>query len=404
MVYFMSAKDYKARVIVELDKMRDRLVEMAEAIHSYNEVGYKEYETSKLLITELKRHGFEVTPNVAEMSTAFKAVYRGKEGGIKVAFLSEMDALPGLGHGCGHNIIGVASVGAGIALSKVISELNGNVMVFGTPAEEAAVDLAGGKVRMLGVIKEADVAMLVHPSDRNLVTTKNVCREALKFEFRGKAAHAGSSPHLGINALDAAMNMFNLVNSLRQHLKSDVRIHGVIVNGGSSPNVVPDYAVVKMYVRAIEKNYLDETIEKVKNCARGAALGTGTTVEISSYAMRYLNIVCNPTLSELFRMNWESLGLVVDEPPERNYGSTDMGNVSQELPSIHPYVAIAPKGTPGHSVALREAAKSKTGYDGLIFAAKGLAMTAVDLFTQPLQVRKMREDFAEFKRGKSIDY
>lgn len=400
----MSTEVLKARVVAEIDKMRDRLIEMSETIHSYAETGYKEYETAKLLMTELKRHNFEVTPCVAGIPTAFKAIYQGKKDSVKVAFLAEMDALPSLGHGCGHNIIGTASVGAGIAVSKIISETAGTVMVFGTPAEEAAVDLAGGKVRILDEIKEADAAMLVHPSDRNLVKFKNVCREALKFEFRGKAAHAGSSPHMGINALDAAVNTFNLVNALRQHVKSDVRIHGVIVNGGSSPNIVPDYAVVKMYVRAIEMIYLEETVEKVKNCACGAALGTGTTVEISTYAMRYLNMVCNPTLSELFRRNWESLGLVVDEPPERNYGSTDMGNVSQELPASHPYVAIAPKGTPGHSVALREAAKSKAGNEGLIYAAKGLAMTAVDLFTQPRQVEKMRQDFMEFKQGKFTDY
>lgn len=303
----MSTKSIKAKVVAEIDNMRDRLQVMSETIHSYAETGYKEYATSKLLMDELKRHNFEVTPCIAGIPTAFKAIYQGKKDGIKVSFLAEMDALPSLGHCCGHNIIGTASIGAGIAASKVISETSGTVMVFGTPAEEAAVDLAGGKVRMLNEIKEADAAMLVHPSDQNLVRFKNVCREALKFEFRGKAAHAGSAPHLGVNALDAAVNTFNLVNALRQHLKSDIRVHGIIVNGGSSPNIVPDYTEVKMYVRAIEKTSLEETVEKVKNCARGAALGTGVTVDISTYAMRYLNMVCNPTLSELFQRNWESL-------------------------------------------------------------------------------------------------
>lgn len=400
----MSAEGVKARVVTEIDSMRSRLIELSEAIHSYAEIGYQEHKTSSLLVEELKKNNFDVVQNVAGIPTAFRAVYPGKSGGVKVAFLAEMDALPGLGHGCGHNIIGTASMGAGIAVSKVMPELSGAVMVFGTPAEEAAVDLAGGKVRMLDEIREADAAMLVHPGDRNVVRSRNVCREALKFEFHGKSAHAGSSPDMGVNALDGTVNMFNLVNALRQHVKSNVRIHGIVAHGGNSPNVVPDYASVKMYVRAVEKAYLEEVVEKVKNCARGAALGTGTTVDISTYAMRYLNMVCNPTLSELFRRNWEALGLAVDEPPERSYGSTDMGNVSQEVPTVSASVAIAPRGTPGHSVAFREAAKSEMGNDGLIYAAKGLAMTAVDLFTQPDQVERMRRDFLDFKQGKFTDY
>jgi amidohydrolase len=285
-----------------------------------------------------------------------------------------------------------------------MGRVNGTLLVFGTPAEESVVDNACGKPRMLDEIKLADAAMLVHPGPKNTVKTLNVCREALLFRFHGKSAHAGAAPHLGVNALDAAIAMFNMINALRQHVRMDVRIHGIITRGGDSPNVIPEYAEVRLYVRAKDLSYLEETVERVKNCALGAALGTGARVEVSTYASRDLNMVSNPTLADLFMKNWESLGVVVEDVKERSYGSSDMGNVSQVIPAIHPTVAIAPEGTPGHSVAFMEAARSEKGHEGLIIAAKGLAMTAVDLFTRPEVVERMKKDFEDFKSGRWVDY
>jgi amidohydrolase len=400
----LESESLKDGIKTEIDLMRKRLIEMAETIHANPEIGYQEYQTSQIYTEELRKKDFTLINGVSRLPTAFKASYKGRKGGPTIAFLAELDALPGLGHACGHNIIGTASVGAAIAISKFLPTISGTIMVFGTPAEEAAVDNAGGKVRMLEEIKKADAAMLVHPSSRNMVRTRNVCREALKIEFHGKAAHAGALPHLGVNALDAAVNTFNLINAMRQHVTNDVRIHGIISHGGDAPNIVPAYTAIKMYVRAIRKDYLAEVVEKVKNCARGAAHGTGATVEVNSYAARYLNMVSNPTLATLFQKNWEQLGLTIEEPPERSYGSTDMGNVSQELPAIHPYIAIAPQGTPGHSEAFRDASRSKKAHESLIYATKGLAMTAVDLFTKPDQVKRMTMDFEDFKTGKFTDY
>jgi amidohydrolase len=400
----LESESLKERVIGEIDGMRERLIEMAATVHANPEIGYQEYQTAQLYTDALEKAGFTLITGVAGLPTAFKASCQGRQGGPTVAFLAELDALPGVGHACGHNIIGTASVGAAMALRTFMPTIPGTIVVFGTPAEEAAVDDAGGKVRMLAEIKEADAAMLVHPSTTNTVRARNVCREALKIEFHGKAAHAGAVPHLGVNALDAAVNAFNLINALRQHVTSDVRIHGIISHGGDSPNVVPAYAAIKLYVRAPRREALAAAVERVTNCARGAALGTGTTVEVHSYAARYLNMVSNPTLAHLFQQNWEQLGLTIEEPPERSYGSTDMGNVSQELPALHPYIAIAPAGTPGHSDAFREAARSMKAQEGLISAAKGLAMTAVDLFTRPDQVKQMQRDFEAFKTGSFIDY
>ena len=179
----------------------------------------------------------------------------------------------------------------------------------------------------------------------------------------------------------------------------DVRIHGIITRGGDSPNIVPEYAEIRLYVRAKDPDYLEETVERVKNCARGAALGTGTRVEIGTYATRDYNMVSNQTLVELFTKNWEKLGVKVEDVAERSYGSSDMGNVSQVIPSIQPTIAIASKGTPEHSIAFREASASEAGHEGLILAAKGLAMTAIDLLISPETVREMKRDFEAYKRG-----
>ncbi len=394
----------KSRVILELDAMQKRLVTLSDTIHKNPEIGFQEVQTSQFLTSELQQHGFEITPGIAGLQSAFKAELSGRSQGIKVAFLAEMDALPGLGHACGHNLIATASVGAAIALSTVLPKMEGTIVVFGTPAEEAAVDNAGGKVRLLHELRKMDAAMLVHPSSQTRVVLPNICREALKIEFEGKAAHAGSSPHLGVNALDAVVNTFNLVNALRQHVKSDVRIHAIITHGGDSPNIVPSYAAMKIYVRASRLQYLEEVVEKVKCCAQGAAIGTGTRVEIEQYAARYLNMVSNPTLAQLFRNNWKALGIEMSTGSQRSYGSTDMGNVSQVIPALHPYIAITSPEIAGHSTAFRKAAGSSAGHQGLLAAAKGLAMTAVDLFTTPRHVQQMKRDFDAFLQGKLIEY
>jgi len=400
----MSSEALKLKVAAEIDRMRPRLIEISDTIHANPEIGYQEFKTSKLHCDELERAGFKITRGVSGMPTAFKAVFEGRPGGPKVALLAELDALPSLGHACGHNIIGTASVGAGIAVSRIMDEVAGTVIVFGTPAEESVVEGACGKPRMLDEIRVADAAMLVHPGSENTVKLLNVGREALYFRFYGKASHAGATPHLGVNALDGVLNTYNLINALRQHVRMDVRIHGIVTKGGDSPNIVPEYAEMRLYVRARDPAYLEETVERVKNCARGAALGTGTRVEMGTYATRDYNMVSNPTLVELFMKNWESLGVKVEEVTERSYGSSDMGNVGQVMPAIHPTIAIAPKGTPGHSIAFREASKSEVGHQGLILAAKGLAMTAVDLFTKPEVVLKMKRDFEAYEKGEFTDY
>ena len=227
--------DLKSKVCEIIDSMKSRLIEISDTIHANPELGFQEYRASKLLASELEKHGFKVEMGISGLPTAFKATFTGKKDKPKIAFLAEYDALPKLGHACGHNIIGTAAIGAAIALSKIISDLNGEIIVFGTPAEEGVVENAGGKVIMINEIAKADVALMIHPSSRNTCAYASLAREAFRIEFFGKAAHAAGAPHKGINALEAVILTFVSINALRQHLKKDAMIHGCLLYTSPSP-------------------------------------------------------------------------------------------------------------------------------------------------------------------------
>lgn len=285
----------------------------------------------------------------------------------KIGYMAEYDALPDLGHACGHNLIGTMAIAAGIALSKVIDETGGAVYVYGTPAEETK----GGKVNMSdeGVLSHLDAAMMVHPSAEHMASGSSLAMDAIQFEFFGRASHAANSPHRGINALDAVIQTFNSINALREHLTSDVRIHGIITDGGQAANIVPDYAKAQFYVRSAKRADLTPILEKVKNCAKGAALATGARLEYSFYEFSYDDMNTNDALSSLYTANALELGVSKDQiKVEEDGGSLDMGNVSQVVPSIHPYVKITDNGADYHTHEFREAALSDEGFEGLILS------------------------------------
>lgn len=401
--------DLKQIVCSVIDEMRDRLIEISDTIHRNPELGFREYKASKLLAGELEKHGFQVEMGVSNLPTAFKAVFKGKTEKPKIAFLAEYDALPKLGHACGHNIIGTAAIGAAIALSKVMSDLNGEIMVFGTPAEEGYVENAGGKVLMLDEIAKADAAIMLHPSDANYVGYSSLAREAFRIEFFGKAAHAAGAPHKGVNALEALILTFVSINALRQHLKKDAMIHGIIEKGGEAPNIVPDYASGRFYARAASIEYLMEVVEKIKKCAEGAALQTGASMKFTKTANTYANLIPNDTLIELVRENFKLLGVEMESLDEirkrKGLGSSDFGNVSQVVPSVEVRVALVPSGTPGHSVEFAEAAGSEAGHRALILGAKVLALTALDLLLNPsliekakMELKKRKEEIAKLAK------
>ncbi len=390
-------KDLKQRVIDEVNARRDELIRVADTIHAHPEIAFEEFESAALLSNTLGGNGFALERAVAGLETAFVATFRGREGGPTVALLAEYDALPGLGHACGHNLIGTAAVGAGLAMKAVLPELAGTIQVIGTPAEESG----GGKAIMVdaGIFDDVDAAMTMHPAGRNLIGRLSLTVYPISVEFFGKAAHAASAPDLGINALDAVIQTFNNINALRQHLRDDARIHGIITHGGDAANIVPAYAAAQFLVRAADTPYAAEILEKVRACAKGAAQATGARLEFQQTGPRYDARMPNPVLMRLAKANMEALGLEVEVATgNERMGSSDIGNVSQVIPAIHPYIAIGPEDMVGHTPEVREAAASPAGHEGMLNAAKTMAMTAVDLLAEPSNLLEARKAFQEQKQ------
>lgn len=381
-------KSYKEWAVEESDSLQLDIVSLSRAIHGKPELGMREYYASQLLGDFLERQGFEVIRGFCGIPTAFFARFKSGEGPV-IAFLAEYDALPELGHACGHNLIGSASVGAAVAVSRVLSQLKGTVVVMGTPAEETN----GAKVLMVeaGAFTGIDAAMMFHPGDSNAVEISSLAMEALEFTFWGKAVHAAACPQLGINALEALILFFNGVNSLRQHLRDDVFIHGIIVDGGNSPNVIPERASAQFYIRARQQEQLEMARERVKTCAEGAASMIGARVEWRNFEFSYQSMISNPTLAGLFRENLKLLGVRDLSGPREAMGSIDMGNVSQVVPSLHPYLALNGKYVP-HSREFANVAGSEIGETVMMTAVKAMACTAIDLYTQPELVGKARTE------------
>jgi amidohydrolase len=288
-------------------------------------------------------------------------------------------------------MIGTMSMGAGILLSKVIDEVGGRVVVLGTPAEETN----GAKVPMAeqGVFDDIDAAMILHPADESYESGESLAMDAIQFDFRGKASHAAASPEKGINALDGVIQLFNGINALRQHLTSDVRIHGIIKEGGVAANVVPDKAVAQFYIRAKDRSYLNEVVQKVKNIAQGASSMTGAEVHITNYELSYDNMVTNQTLSQLFTRNLLSTGVKEVKKAKDSYGSIDMGNVSQVVPAIHPYIGLDSPGLIAHTREFANTTITENSHKILSRGALALALTGYDLITNKEEFDKMKREF-----------
>ncbi len=320
-----------------------------------------------------------------------------------LGILGEYDALPDIGHACGHNLSAASAVGAALALAKLMPELPGTLMVFGTPAEEGVVENAGGKVVMLEEFKVLDAAMIMHALDMNTVICDSFNREALQIEFLGKAANAGNAEDSskGINALEGVMLFWHAINSLRLLLKNDARIFGIITEGGVSPNIIPERAVTKLQIRVEDPLYFREIVKKVENAAQGAALAIGAQVNIKKSAHTYLNMLNNLTLAEIFKNNLIALGMQAESLSRRGV-ATDMGNVSQVVPSLHPFIAIAPPGTAWHSTESAKAASSPQAHEATVKTAKAFGLTAIDIFSDPDLVGRIKEEFIQTQGKKRM--
>ena len=392
----MKITELKTQVASEVDAQRRSLTELSLKLHANPELGFQEVRAAGWLAKHLAQNGFSIESGICGLATAFRGGYG--EGGPVVAMLAEYDALPELGHACGHNLIAASAVGAAIACKPVIDQLGGSVLVIGTPAEE----IYGGKVIMAerGAFSGVDIAMMVHPGTRDTATTQALACQTLEVEFLGRAAHAAAHPEAGVNALEAMVQSFNAVNSLRQHIESKARIHGIITDGGEAANIVPAHSAGTFIVRAEDDDCLNELKERVLNCFTGAATATGARLKYRWSEVVYAAMRNNLTLARLFKQNMESLGRRIKlTDPDCSLGSTDMGNVSQLVPGIHPEVAIAPRGVSVHSPEFALAAASETGSRGLLDAAKALAMTVFDLVSNPEVMTKVKEEFVLGKRG-----
>ncbi len=381
----------KARIDREVESLADELFAVSDFLLENPETAYKEFKACDHLSHVLEQNGFQVEKGVGKVETSFLArpddCHPTRP---TVALLAEYDALPKIGHGCGHNLIAAASLGAAVALRRILGNEAGGLVLVGTPAEEGG----GGKVRLAeaGVFEEMDAAMMFHPGSTNIPGKGMLGRIKFKMEFFGRTAHASGSPDRGINALDALVLAYNGINAYRQHLRPDGRIHGIITHGGDAPNIIPDYAAGLFYVRAGNRKYRDELLERVKNCCKGAALATGAEFKIEIHHPVLDPVKRNPFLEVIVKNNMTALGITVDEDDGRR-GSSDMGNLSHYLPAIHPYLAIVEPEIPGHSTEFRDATTSSRGRQTLLNAAKMLAMTAWDFLSSPELRERVRRDF-----------
>lgn len=356
---------------------------LALAIHDKPEVSNYEFFACETLSNQLKKEGFDVKVNVAGHRTGFDARYKSDKEGPTIVFLAEYDALPGIGHACGHNLFGTTSSLAAVALKNVIDEIGGEVRVYGTPGEEGGENgSAKGSFVREGFLDDVDAALCVHPGYKNGLTGLSLANDPVDVEFFGKASHASGAPEKGINALDAIISVYNNANALRQHLTDDVRIHGVITHGGDVANVVPDYASARFYLRAANRTTLNDLYQKFENIVKAAALATGATYKFGLFQNSVDNTIPTPSFDAIYAKHLRSYGHQVEANKlEKGAGSTDVGNISQVVPTIQPHISISNEYIAGHSIEFKEAARSEKGLASIQLGANVLAKTAYDLIT-----------------------
>ncbi|UPM53784.1 M20 family metallopeptidase [Gottfriedia acidiceleris] len=388
----------REQIVKSIEESKKVYLEISHNIHEKPEIGNQEFFASETHTKILVEAGFDVTRNIAGHETGFVARKTSSKQGPTIAFLAEYDALPGLGHACGHNIIGTTSVAAGIALAEVISETGGEVVIFGTPAEEGGPNgSAKGSFVKNGLLEGVDAALMLHPSGKTGLSSPSLAVDPLDFHFYGRAAHAAGSPEHGINALDAVIQLFNGINALRQQLSSDVRIHGIITHGGDAPNIIPEYASARFFIRASTWKRTEEVSTKIRNIAEGAAIATGSTVKIERFQNEVHDFIINQSLDEIVGEELSLLGEVVNSK-SGGLGSTDAGNVSHVVPTSHAYIKIGPDDLIAHTNEFREAAKSPLGDHALITGAKALALTGYRLITDKNLLEKVQNEFQQAQK------
>lgn len=380
----MAARSEKDTVIQAFIHERlPQYKELALAIHSHPETSNHENYSSDALVAQLQKEGFEVNKDVAGHPTGFDARYKAEKDGPTLAFLAEYDALAGIGHACGHNLFGTYSALAASSLKEIIDEVGGEIRVYGTPGEEGGENgSAKGSFVREGYFKDVDAALCVHPGYRYTKTSNGLACDPVDVKFYGVASHAAGAPEKGISALESLIQTFNGVNSLRLYLPKDVNIHGIITEGGTAANVIPEYASGRFYLRAKNRATLNDVYDKVENVIKGAATAVGTTYEFGRFQNAVDDVIVTPSFDEIFYRHAQEAGVPNEEydfTPRETFGSSDVGNVSQVIPTIQPNVSIADDYIVNHSEEFKQAACSKKGLDSIGIAAELLAKTALDL-------------------------
>ena len=383
--------EIKKIVCDEVDRLADTLISASHAIHEKPELNFEEFFAHETLTGILEDEGLSPDRGAYDLETAFEANV-GNEGDT-VAVLCEYDALPEIGHACGHNIIATAGLGAGIAAATVAERMGGSLKILGTPAEEGG----GGKVFMAdrGAFENVNAAMMIHPASGDLVRMNTIAIQRLHVAYQGKAAHAAAAPHRGQNALDAAVLGYQNIAALRQHIKPDERIHGIFLESGAKPNIVPDHSSMEWYVRSRNAKSLEPLKKRVLNCLEAGALASSCAMSHDWIEPYYADMVDNETICTLYSANASKVGRVPIEPDQdlKVVGSTDMGNVSYIVPSIHPMIAVAPHGTPIHTPEFATHSKSENGDKAVVDGAKIMAMTVVDLWANKKSMESAQTEF-----------
>ena len=388
----LKASSVKA-LSAELAVLRPRMDAVSLSIHAHPELRFAEFHAQQVLTRWLGEAGFTVTTPAGGLDTAFVALHEGSHSGPRVAVLAEYDALPGIGHGCGHNLIAAGGVAAALAVVRALPAHPGTVAVIGTPGEEMG---GAGKVRLAdaGVFDGVDAAVMFHPGDRWLTGRPGLAAAHLRVAFTGVSAHASVSPWQGRSALAAAQLFLGALDAMRQFVPPSARLHGIVADGGQAPNVVPAQAAVDLYVRDRTAKSAEALVERVRAAAAGAALATQTQAEVSETGPLYAERRNNAALAERFADAVRTLGAdIAPYDPDSPAGSSDIGNLSQLMPVIHPYVQIADAGTPAHSEVMRDAAATPFAHDRTQIAATGLADVITALLTEPALLAAARAEF-----------
>ena len=397
----MNIEALKKTACDRVDELADDLIHASREIHAHPELNFEERFAHDLLTNMINKHGFDVTRHAYDLETAFDAEVGSK--GPSIAVLCEYDALPGLGHACGHNVIGAAGLGAGLAAAAVAEQAGGRIRIMGTPAEEGGA----GKVRMAiaGAFKNVDAAMMVHPADADLLSMDTIAIHELNVSYAGKAAHAAAAPWEGRNALDAAVLGYMGVAAMRQHIRPNERIHGIFTKAGDKPNIVPSDTAMEWYVRSATMASLQPLKQRVIACLESGAVACGCTMSHEWVDTPYADMIDNGPMVQAYTANASRVGRTVLDPVtsgRRVVGSTDMGNISYLVPSIHPMIKVAPDGVPIHSVEFARWAGSAEGDKAVLDGAKAMAMTVIDLWCSPGVLDQAQAAFATRPSGVEV--